>query len=164
MDGKICCVTGHREIPAGQISYVKNALRHEIENAIADGYAGFLSGFANGVDQYFAEIVVELQRDNPVLQLVAVLPYRKRLDRLQARDETKALLDACTEVKVMQDQYQANVYFRRNRYMVERADRVIAVYDERAKGGTVNTIHFAHVRKKELRQIPVGPGIMVPED
>lgn len=36
------------------------------------------------------------------------------------------------------------------------SDRVIAVYDGREKGGTVNTIRLTHNMKKELREIPVG--------
>ena len=40
--------------------------------------------------------------------------------------------------------------------MVEHADRVIAVYDGREKGGTVKTIRYAHQFRKELREIPIG--------
>jgi hypothetical protein len=40
--------------------------------------------------------------------------------------------------------------------MAERSRRVIAVYDGREKGGTVRTICFAHMLKRELREIPVG--------
>lgn len=93
MDGKTCCVTGHRDIPAEQLDYVKDALRREIKKAISDGFTCFLSGFADGVDQYFAEIVVDLQKVNPALQLTAVLPYQKRLDSLRAREQTRVLLD-----------------------------------------------------------------------
>lgn len=46
--------------------------------------------------------------------------------------------------------------------MVEHSDRVIAVYDGREKGGTAGTIRFAHILKKELREIPVGE-IIVPD-
>ena len=45
----------------------------------------------------------------------------------------------------------------RNRYMVSQADRVIAVYDGREKGGTVSTIRMVHAQRKEMREIPVGP-------
>ena len=93
MDGKTCCVTGHRDIPAEQLDYVKDALRREIKKAISDGFTCFLSCFADGVDQYFAEIVVDLQKVNPALQLTAVLPYQKRLDSLRAREQTRVLLD-----------------------------------------------------------------------
>ena len=56
MEGKTCCVTGHKDIPAEETAHVKAALRREIEKAVNDGFTVFLSGFADGVDQYFAEI------------------------------------------------------------------------------------------------------------
>lgn len=158
--GKTCCVTGHRDIPAEQIDNVKYALRREIIKAVSDGYTGFMTGFADGVDQYFAEIVVKLQADFPDLRLIAVLPYRKRVDSLEAREQTKALLRACADVITIQEDYKPNAYAKRNRYMVEHSDRVIAVYDGREKGGTVNTIRLTHRLKKELREIPVGEIIL----
>lgn len=62
MEIKTCCVTGHRNIPAEQIEYVKDSLLHEIETAIAEGYTHFISGFAEGVDEYFSEIVAEMKK------------------------------------------------------------------------------------------------------
>ena len=156
MKEKTCCVTGHRDIPEEQIDAVKYALRREIVKAVSEGYTGFMTGFADGADQYFAEMVVKLQEDFPDLRLIAVLPYRKRVDTLESREHTKALLHACADVIVIQEEYKPNVYAKRNRYMVERSDRVIAVYDGREKGGTVNTIRLTHSLKKELREIPVG--------
>ena len=156
MEGKTCCVTGHRDIPADETAHVKEALRREIEKAVNDGFTVFLSGFADGVDQYFAEIVLELQNKNLNLKLIAALPYRKRVDSLCQNEHTKALLDACAEVMVIREEYRPSVYSRRNRYMVEHSDRVIAVYDGREKGGTVKTIRFAHQFRKELREIPIG--------
>lgn len=119
-----------------------------------------MSGFADGVDQYFAEMVIKLQKDHPALRLIAVLPYRKRMESLQTKAQTKALLDACADIIVIREEYQPSVYSHRNRYMVEHSDRVIAVYDGREKGGTVNTIRFTHRLKKELREIPVGEIIL----
>ena len=66
------------------------------------------------------------------------------------------MLEACADVVVIREEYQPSVYSHRNRYMVEHADRVIAVYDGREKGGTVKTIRYAHQFRKELREIPVG--------
>ena len=156
MEGKTCCVTGHRDIPAEEMAPVKEALRREIKKAVNDGFTVFLSGFADGVDQYFAEMILELQNKNPDLKLIAVLPYQKRKDSLCQKEHTNTLLDACAEVIVIQEEYRPNVYSKRNRYMVEHADRVIAVYDGREKGGTVKTIRYAHQFRKELREIPVG--------
>ena len=69
---------------------------------------------------------------------------------------TYEMLEACSDVVVIREEYQPSVYFHRNRYMVEHSDRVIDVYDGREKGGTVRTIRFANMMRKELREIPIG--------
>lgn len=84
MKGKTCCVTGHRDLPQNEINKIKAALEHEIDAAVTDGFTCFMSGFADGVDQYFAELVLERKQTNPALELIAVIPYRKRLDSLNA--------------------------------------------------------------------------------
>lgn len=162
MEEKICCVTGHRSIPTEQTAFVQNELRREIEKAIAEGYTGFMSGFAEGVDQWFAEIVKNKREKNPEIKLYAAIPTRKRLHSLQKKEYTAELLNACAEITVMQEDYQPSVYAKRNRYMVEHSDRVIAVYDGREKGGTVNTIRLTHRLNKELREIPVGAKLFIP--
>ena len=156
MQGKTCCVTGHRDIPAEQVGHIKKSLEQEVDRAISDGFTCFISGFADGVDLLFAEIVVERIAKNPALKLIAAIPYQKRLDTLRKSERTKALIDLCTETYVAAEEYQPSVYAKRNRYMVERSDRVIAVYDGREKGGTVGTIRLAHTMGKELREIVAG--------
>lgn len=156
MRGKACCVTGHRDIPAGQIGHIKKSLEQEVDRAISDGFTCFISGFADGVDLLFAEIVAEKITKNLALKLIAAIPYQKRLDTLRKAERTKALIDLCAEIYIAADDYRPSVYAKRNRYMVEHSDRVIAVYDGREKGGTVGTIRLAHTMKKELREIAVG--------
>ena len=51
MEGKTCCVTGHRDIPQKEINKVKAALRREVDLAVKEGFTRFMSGFAEGVDQ-----------------------------------------------------------------------------------------------------------------
>lgn len=162
MKKKTCCITGHRDLPQKEINQVKAALRQEIEKAVIDGFTCFMSGFAEGADQYFAEIVLEMRKSNPKLELIAVIPYQKRLDNLQKKKYTYEMLEACADVVVIREEYQPSVYSHRNRYMVEHSDRVIAVYDGREKGGTAGTIRFTHTMKKELREISVGK-IFVPD-
>ena len=114
MEGKTCCVTGHRNLPQKEINHVKAALRREIDSAVADGFTRFMSGFADGVDQYFAEIVLEKKKENPALELIAVIPYRKRLDSLNEKGRTYKMLEACSEVVVVQEEYHPSVYSRRS--------------------------------------------------
>jgi uncharacterized phage-like protein YoqJ len=159
---KSCCVTGHRDIPQKELNSVMEKLRNEVDAAITDGCTRFISGFAEGVDQYFAKIVLERKKTNQTLELIAVIPYRKRLETLLERPSTYEMLESCADVIVMQEDYHPSVYSHRNRYMVEHSDRVIAVYDGREKGGTVRTIRFAHQMQKELREIPLGE-ITIPQ-
>lgn len=124
MEGKTCCVTGHRDIPAEETAQVKEALRREIEKAVNDGFTIFLSGFADGVDQYFAETILELQNKNPDLKLIAVLPYRKRKDSLCQREHTNALLDACAEVIIIQEEFSnAEISALQEKYRNEVIER-----------------------------------------
>ena len=156
MQEKTCCVTGHRDIPSEQVSHIKKSLELEVDRAISDGFTCFISGFADGADLLFAGIVAERIAKNPTLKLIAAIPYRRRLDTLQKSGRTKALIDLCAEIYIAAEEYHPSVYAKRNRYMVERSDRVIAVYDGREKGGTVGTIRLAHTMKRELKEIPMG--------
>lgn len=163
MQGKTCCVTGHRDIPAERIDHIKTSLEYEVDRAISDGFTCFISGFADGADLLFAGIVAERIAKNPTLKLIAAIPYRRRLDTLQKSGRTKALIDLCAEIYIAAEEYHPSVYAKRNRYMVERSDRVIAVYDGREKGGTVETIRLAHTMKRELKEIPIG-AIYIPQN
>ena len=73
------------------------------------------------------------------------------------------MIDLCAEIYVAAEEYHPSVYANRNRYMVERSDRVIAVYDGREKGGTVGTIRLAHSMEKDLREIAVGTIYIPPQ-
>ena len=156
MAEKACGVTGHRDLPDNQIENIKLNLRREIDKAITDGYTSFLSGFAEGADLLFAEIVVEKCKENPLLRLEAVIPYRNRYKKLLRDEKSRVLLESCAKVEIISENLTSNVYMKRNRYIVDHSDRVIAVYDGREKGGTVSTIRMVHAQRKELREIPVG--------
>lgn len=156
MAEKACGVTGHRDIPDDQIENIKHSLQCEIDKAIADGCTSFLSGFSKGVDLLFAEIVVERCKENPLLHLETVIPYRNRYLKLMKNEKNRVLLERCTKVEVISEELTSNVYMKCNRYIVDHSDRVIAVYDGREKGGTVSTIRMVHAQRKELREIPVG--------
>lgn len=110
MKTKSCCVTGHQDIPQYEINSVIEKLRNEVDAAIADGFICFISGFAKGVDQYFAKIVLERKKDNPALELVAVIPYQKRLETLREHPSTFEMLESCADVVVMREEYHPSVY------------------------------------------------------
>lgn len=151
MAGKTCCITGHRNIPEDQLSYVKNEIGKAILQAVEDGYTHFISGFAQGADLIFAAIVAELKQKNRSLCLEAAIPYKKRL---QSQYQTfQDLLAMCDDVTVLCERYTSQCFFVRNRYMVDKSSRVLAVYDGRKRGGTFYTIQYAQKQHKEIQII-----------
>ena len=141
-------MTGHREIPAEQIDRIRELLRREILNAIGDGYSHFISGFAAGGDLLFADVVAELKERYPIT-LEAAIPYP---GRMKTPDETfQRLIRCCDTVKIHSDSYFKGCYLRRNRYLVDQSQRVIAVYNGRPTGGTAATVRYA--KGKDVRVV-----------
>ena len=141
-------MTGHREIPAEQIDRIRELLRREILNAIGDGYSHFISGFAAGADLLFADVVAELKERYPIT-LEAAIPYP---GRMKTPDETfQRLIRCCDTVKIHSDSYFKGCYLRRNRYLVDQSQRVIAVYNGRPTGGTAATVRYA--KGKDVRVV-----------
>jgi Uncharacterized protein conserved in bacteria len=148
-------VTGHRDIAEDKIAYVVQTLRNEIEQAIKEGFNNFVSGFAPGADMIFARLVIEAQESYPDtdIMLEAALPYPNWLKNRKQQDNE--LLSKCHAVGVHSTKYGPNCFMVRNRYMVRISERVLAVYDGREKGGTVNTMRYATAMERELRQIEI---------
>ena len=117
---------------------------------ISDGFTCFISGFADGVDLLFAEIVAERIAQNPALRLIAAIPYRRRLDTLKKSEQTKALIDLCVEIYIAAAKYHPSVYAKRNRYMVERSDRACLT-----NGG--GSIHMRDVSARRWQPGNVSP-------
>ncbi|MEI3130217.1 MAG: hypothetical protein V8S89_05160 [Oscillospiraceae bacterium] len=72
--GKTCCVTGHRGLAPYRLRQAEDALRTEIVRALATALRILSSGFAEGADLLFAQLVVEYRHQYP-LTLEAAIPY-----------------------------------------------------------------------------------------
>lgn len=153
MDKEItCCFTGHRpeKLPWGsreddpRCVELKEKLRLAVEQAYRDGFRHFISGMARGCDQYFAEIVLELRRERGDVTLEAAIPCEEQAVHWRARERERyrELVARCDLETVVQRHYDKGCMQRRNRYMVDRSNRLIAAYDG-MMGGTMYTIHYA---------------------
>lgn len=155
---KKCCFSGYRP---EKLQYLKKkddkryiALRSLLEKAIAeaieDGYTRFLSGFAMGVDLMAAEIVIEMRKTHEIT-LEAVLPCMNQTAYWEKEDAKRyyQLLDA-VDCKVCLDTMGTREsYLKRNRYMVDASERVIAIFDGKS-GGTKYTVAYARRKKREI--------------
>ncbi|MEG0874256.1 MAG: SLOG family protein [Clostridiales bacterium] len=164
---KKCCFTGYRPVKLkylynkDSVEYKKlyTLLQETIEEAVADGYNYFISGFAMGVDLMAAEIVLQLKTANAHIKLEAALPCMNQTVSWSSVSQEKyfALLDKADYRSCVHPKGMRESYLMRNRYMVENSDRVIAVYDGR-KGGTSYTVDYARKHKREV--IVIDPQIL----
>ena len=148
-----CCFTGHRpnKLPwrdnegDPRCADLKVRLAAALEGAYADGYRHFLFGMALGCDLYFCEAVLALRDRHTGVTVEAAVPCEEQCVRWRERDRNRyfALLERCDYETLVQHQYTPGCMQRRDRYMVDRSQRIIAAYDGRTLGGTMYTLTYA---------------------
>lgn len=149
----VCMFTGHRPkgLPFGynerdnRCKKLKKALKKLITHKIKEeNTTNFLSGMALGTDMFAAEIVLELKRKYRDITLTAVLPCRTQSARWNEESIARYehILNKCDKVIILQEEYTPSCMHKRNLYMVEHSDCVIAIWSG-IEGGTANTIRFA---------------------
>ena len=159
---KICCCTGHR--PNGfPFDYFKDeeqrnayltALQSKIVFAVEQGATQFISGMSLGVDLDFAEIILKLKAKFPIT-LECAMPYPDYFVRWSFEDEKRnyEILKSADKVTLVSDRYFNGCLFKRNRYMVDKSDLVIAVFNGEKKGGTFYTLSYAEKQGKHIQII-----------
>ncbi len=156
---KACAFTGHRpeKLPWGnhetdpRCLACKEAIWQAVQTAYKDGFRVFLSGMARGGDWYFCQAVLRLKQEHPRVQLVSVIPFRNQAKLWSEAEQAyyKRLLAQCNTEHLMQEGYTRGCLLRRNRYLVEHSERLIALYNGRDKGGTLYTIKHAISLEKD---------------
>lgn len=151
-----CCFTGHRP---NKLSWgdnegdarcvaLKQSIRREVEALYHRGLRHFVTGMALGCDLYFAEAVLNAREVLPGMTLECALPYRAQAARWCPEDQRRhrGILERCDMETLVQEHYDRFCMFRRDRYMVERASTILAVYDG-TPGGTRYTLNYAMSKK-----------------
>lgn len=160
---KFCCCTGHR--PQGfpfkygidkqkQYAYLQ-ALAKKIELAIIDyGILNFISGMAVGADLDFAEIVLTL-RDKYPITLECAIPCQNQTLKWSDKDKLRYddILKRADEINFISKRYTPECMLKRNRYMVNKSELVIAVFNGIERGGTWYTINYAKKNNKKIEMI-----------
>ncbi len=149
-----CAFTGHRPgaLPWGddendpRCEMLKDRLDLAVEQAYKDGFRHYICGMAQGADFYFCESVIALRRNYADIILEAAVPFPEQSRRWCAADQARyeALLKQCDLETMIQQFYSPACMLRRNHYMVDHANRLIAVYNGNPKGsGTLGTLNYA---------------------
>lgn len=116
-----CCFTGHRpEKLTKTETEIKDALKHQIDQAIHEGFNVFITGMARGVDLWAAEIVLSLRKKNAEIKLICAIPY----DGVDARWPERwrqlysYVLNQADLVRIIGKCYSYEMFQIRNEWMV----------------------------------------------
>lgn len=156
---KACAFTGHRpeklsfgtneESP--KCKALKQRLFCETLRMTRQGVTTFLTGMARGTDLWAAETVLQLREVFPKIQLWAIIPYAKQAASWNQADQARYhhLLSSMDKVVHVSVSYTRGCLQKRNRYLVDHADCLIAVFDGQA-GGTKYTIDYARKMGRDV--------------
>ncbi len=139
-------VTGHRPSKLNNEYDLDGPVSFYIKNEITEAFRVLkpteaITGMALGVDQLFALIAI-----NAGIKVHAAIPcanHDSRWPRKSRELYQKILSDPLVEVYMVDDgPYAPWKMQKRNEYMVDRCDKLIAVWDG-TDGGTANCIGYA---------------------
>lgn len=169
-----CAITGHRPTRF-KFKYnenytgckrLKKRLHDQFAALYEQGVRRFLVGGALGVDMWSGEILLEMKRkpEYAGIELVIVLPHPGHDERWDERSKRRMafLLEHSTEHLTIGTDSSAESYYRRNRYLVDHADCLVAVYDNDrvVRSGTEMTVRYAEKRGKPVVLIHPDTGIV----
>ena len=140
VDASACAVTGHRVLGA---EFSRDRLRAALRSLAEGGVRIFFCGMAQGFGLACADEILSLRSGLP-LRLIACVPCAVQADRYPraAREQYDRILAACDDRVLLHDRYCHGCMFERNRYMVDRADVLLAYFQGR-RGGTGYTVNYA---------------------
>lgn len=166
------CFTGHRpnnrylggyNINSPRNLKIANLIRKSILNIMKQNpqekHFHFISGMALGVDTIAFRIVDMLKRgnNNNIITIECAIPFKNQAckwgqesqieyDKMLLSSDKITFVDTLVDYKLKD--YKEEIYYpakmqRRNEYMVDKSDFVIAVWDGSKKGGTFNCVKYA---------------------
>ena len=157
---KTCAFTGHRpqHLPFGmnendeRCTDLKETLKEEIINLIEkEVVTHFIIGMALGIDLYAAEIVLDLKARYPSITLESAIPCETQAVKWSAaqRERYYDIAAQCDKETMLQCHYSPDCMDKRNRYMVDHADYILAVWNG-CPSSTGNTVRYAHKKGKTI--------------
>ena len=113
-----------------------------------------LNYIVNEEGLYAAEIVLGLKASYPGITLESAIPCESQAAKWSEalRDRYFDIASKCDKETLIQTHYTPDCMDKRNRYMVDHADVLIAVWDG-SPSGTGKTVRYAHQQGKSVTVI-----------
>ena len=139
-----CAFTGHRprkfpwkyDEADSRCVALKVVLAEQIAALVDAGFTQFLSGMAEGADVWSALAVLSLREQNPTTKLHCILPCKEQADKWAAssQDLYHSILDRADSIVYVSRAYHRNCMLERNRFLVDHAAALLAVYNGEQRG------------------------------
>ena len=160
MENLTCCFTGHRpqSLPYGyneqdpQCIKLRMVIWKLMNKLIKENLVThFISGMALGIDQMCAEMVIALRDKHPKVTLECAIPCEEQAVKWTEpqRDRYFWIAERCDKETLVQHHYDKDCMQKRNRYMVDSSEIVIAVWNGNPSG-TGNTVRYAQEKGKTI--------------
>lgn len=157
---QVCAITGYRpqrfpwkrdETAPGCVA-LRAALAEQIQLLAERGVQHFLSGMAEGVDTWAAEIVLALRETNPALKLHCILPCVGQADdwSAAAQERYRKILEQADGIRFVSREKHKDCMLERNRFMVQYATIVLAVSNGARRSGAAMTVRLARKQGREM--------------
>ena len=153
---KACAFTGHRpsKLPwrynetDSRCVALKMVLTEQITALIEAGVTQFLSGMAEGTDIFCSEIVLALREKNPKIKLHCILPCTAQAEKwsVSSQELYRSILGRADSVVYVSRDYHEKCRLDRNRFLVEHAATLLAVYNGDQRGGTRSEEHTSELQ------------------
>lgn len=164
-------VTGHRPKGLNKVMKYRNVnddkyveyislMQSTVMQYATNGYDYFISGGAIGVDLDFARAVIDtkflLNKLNKTkIELEMALPCTDQDKKWNAEDKARyqKILLRADKITLVSDKYSFDCMQKRNEYMVDNCDKLLAFWNGEQSGGTWNTIQYAKKVGKDIEII-----------
>lgn len=158
-----CAVTGYRP-SRFRFKYNENntdckRLKRRMEEQFSllyqQGVRHFIVGGALGVDMWAGEILLTMKEKQKFskIRITMALPFEGHdVDWDQESKTRNIRIRNSAEVLIIGKEPETPSYTKRNHFMVDHANVILAVYDNNRKmrSGTAMTVHYAERKKKPV--------------
>ncbi len=147
MEKLSCAITGHRIV---ERDFDEQKLLKLLKEMIEGGISTFYCGMALGFDSICLENLISLKKEKEI-KIIACIPCVDQAEKFNSIQQEKYFyyLSKCDEKIILSNSYENGCMQKRNRYMVDKSDMLLA-YLRYLKGGTLYTVKYAQKQGKKI--------------
>lgn len=143
---KILTFSGHRNLDTNKIDSIRDRVKIKIQEAYTNGYKHFMVGGALGFDMIVLEELIKYKKEHITrdvkFTVEVAIPFKNHNEKWSIHDIIKFenLLDYTNKITYTSNSYDETCYSIRNKYMVDRSDKLIVYWKPNTYGGTFNAM------------------------